>query len=78
MYILTAPLDSPLLRCTVYIFKVDTVYHQSEKTRQRKINRRHRSLDGTWLGNRGRARPEGINASKDWRSSQQGPGRPKT
>jgi hypothetical protein len=28
---LTALLDSPLLRCTVYIFKVDTVYHQSEK-----------------------------------------------
>jgi hypothetical protein len=31
MYILTAPLDSPLSRCTVYILKVGTVYHQSEK-----------------------------------------------
>ena len=31
MYILTALLDSSLLRCTMYILKVDTVYHQREK-----------------------------------------------
>src|ERR1700722_7652496 len=32
MYILTASLDSSFLRCTMYISKVDTVYHQSEKS----------------------------------------------
>ena len=65
MYILTGLLDSSLLRCTVYIFKMDTVYHQREK----RVNAKSIVITGGSLGNRGRARPEGIVASKDWRSS---------
>jgi hypothetical protein len=56
MYILTGLLDSSLLRCTVYIFKMDTVYHQREK----RVNAKSIVITGGSLGNRGRARPERI------------------
>jgi hypothetical protein len=46
MYILTGLLDSSLLRCTVYIFKMDTVYHQREK----RVNAKSIVITGTSTG----------------------------
>jgi hypothetical protein len=77
MYILTASLDSPLLRYTVYIFKVDTVYHQSEKSVNAKSIVVTGASTGLGWGIVDVLVRKGLPPQRIGRSSPQGPGRPK-